>query len=235
MARHRRPPSQGWKTFLRNHADGIASMDLRRSDTLISAALWLADSQARPTPNVMVGRDGASDGRVDARQLTEACGWSRCQGTSSAIATVSMAKYSNGGFAPWAFVIGPPRHDRHGRSHTERLIGSIRRKCLDHVVVFGKRHLRHLLLSYMAYYNGARTHLSLTRMRRSHGLFRQSDAFFRLQFSADYTITMFGFDFRQGQAMVNGNLRQRLRYNLHLPTLPLHPIFQPTPPLLRAA
>ncbi len=66
MARHRKLPSQGGKTFLRNHADGIASMDLlRRSDTLISAALWLADSQARPTPYVMAGRDGASDGRVD--------------------------------------------------------------------------------------------------------------------------------------------------------------------------
>jgi transposase InsO family protein len=40
--------------------------------------------------------------------------------------------------------------------HTERLIGSIRRECLGHVVVFGERHLRHLLLFYMAYYNGAR-------------------------------------------------------------------------------
>jgi hypothetical protein len=38
-------------------------------------------------------------------------------------------------------------------------------------------------------------------MRRSHGLFRPSGAFFRLQFSADYTITMFGFDFRQGQVL----------------------------------
>jgi transposase InsO family protein len=47
--------------------------------------------------------------------------------------------------------------------HTERLIGSIRRECLDQVVVFGERHLRHLLLSYMAYYNGARIHLSLNK------------------------------------------------------------------------
>ena len=45
--------------------------------------------------------------------------------------------------------------------HTERLIGSIRQECLDHVVVFGERHLRHVLLSYMHYYNSARTHLSL--------------------------------------------------------------------------
>ena len=47
--------------------------------------------------------------------------------------------------------------------HTERLIGSIRRDCLDHVVVFGERHLRHLLGSYQRYYNDARTHLSLNK------------------------------------------------------------------------
>jgi hypothetical protein len=43
------------------------------------------------------------------------------------------------------------------------LIGSIRRECLDHIVVFGERHLRHVLLSYMDYYNGTRTHLSLNK------------------------------------------------------------------------
>ena len=47
--------------------------------------------------------------------------------------------------------------------HAERLIGSIRRDCLDHVVVFGERHLRHLLESYRRYYNEARTHLSLDK------------------------------------------------------------------------
>ena len=43
----------------------------------------------------------------------------------------------------------------------ERLIGSIRRECLDHVVVFGEHHLRHVLTCYMDYYNAVRTHLSL--------------------------------------------------------------------------
>ena len=47
--------------------------------------------------------------------------------------------------------------------YAERLIGSIRRDCLDHVVVFGERHLRHLLESYQRYYNEARTHLSLSK------------------------------------------------------------------------
>ena len=47
--------------------------------------------------------------------------------------------------------------------YAERLIGSIRRECLDHVVVFGERHLRNLLRSYQQYYNGCRTHLSLDK------------------------------------------------------------------------
>ena len=48
-------------------------------------------------------------------------------------------------------------------AYAERLIGSIRRECIDHIVVFGERHLRHVLLSYMTYYNGTRTHLSLNK------------------------------------------------------------------------
>jgi transposase InsO family protein len=47
--------------------------------------------------------------------------------------------------------------------YCERLIGSIRRDCLDHVVVFGEQHLRHLLRSYASYYNQTRTHLSLNK------------------------------------------------------------------------
>jgi transposase InsO family protein len=48
-------------------------------------------------------------------------------------------------------------------AYAERLIGSIRREYLDHVVVFGGRHLRHVLLSYLNYYNETRTHLSLDK------------------------------------------------------------------------
>ena len=47
--------------------------------------------------------------------------------------------------------------------HAERLIGSIRRECLDHVIVFGERHLRALLHNYQSYYNECRTHLSLDK------------------------------------------------------------------------
>jgi putative transposase len=46
-------------------------------------------------------------------------------------------------------------------SYVERLIGSIRRECLDHIMVFGERHLNRILRSYVAYYHHWRTHLSL--------------------------------------------------------------------------
>jgi transposase InsO family protein len=47
--------------------------------------------------------------------------------------------------------------------YSERLIGSIRRECVDNVVVFGEPHVRHLLKSYQRYYNELRTHLSLSK------------------------------------------------------------------------
>ena len=52
--------------------------------------------------------------------------------------------------------------------HVERLTGSIRRECLDHVVVLGERHLRHLLANYAVYYKGVRTHLALDKDTPHH-------------------------------------------------------------------
>jgi hypothetical protein len=47
--------------------------------------------------------------------------------------------------------------------HVERLIGSIRRECLGHMIIFGEAHLHHMLWAYADYYNGNRTHLSLSK------------------------------------------------------------------------
>jgi len=56
----------------------------------------------------------------------------------------------------WATLEAP-------RRYAERLIGSIRRECVDHIIVLGERHLRNVLHSYMDYYNEVRTHLSLNK------------------------------------------------------------------------
>ena len=48
-------------------------------------------------------------------------------------------------------------------AYVERLIGTLRRECLDHVLIFGERHLRQVLKSYSLYYNKSRTHLGLRK------------------------------------------------------------------------
>ena len=63
-------------------------------------------------------------------------------------------------------------------------------------VVVGERYLRHVMSSYMEYYNGARTHLSLSKTRRSHVQCKRTDASEHSQFSAGSAINMLGFDLR---------------------------------------
>ena len=99
-----------------------------------------------------------------ANQITEAFGWERAphyliRDRDRAYGNVFIRRLRSMGIrdrptsprSPWQ------------NGCAERLIGSIRRECLDHVVVFGERHLRHVLLSYLKYYNEVRTHLSLEK------------------------------------------------------------------------
>src|SRR6266481_4104044 len=73
-----------------------------------------------------------------------------------------MAPLSHADCEPWAFGTSPSHRPHLGRTaFAERLIGSIRRECLDHVIVLSEIHLRRILKSYADYYNGARTHRSL--------------------------------------------------------------------------
>jgi transposase InsO family protein len=84
--------------------------------------------------------------------------------------------------------------------YAERLIGSIRRECLDHIVVFSERHLRHLLLSYMKYYNGTRTHLSLEKDAPvSRAVDRAEHIRCRPTLWADCITNMPGFNLQQAQ------------------------------------
>ncbi len=97
-----------------------------------------------------------------ANQLTEACGWER---TPSYLIRDLDTCYSEV-FTRRLRSLGirdrpTSPHSPWQNGYAERLIGSIRRECLDHVVVFGEQHLRHVLSCYLDYYNVARTHLSL--------------------------------------------------------------------------
>jgi hypothetical protein len=95
-------------------------------------------------------------------------------------------------------------------AYAERLIGSIRRECFGHVAVFGERHLRHVLLSYMNYYNEVRTY-RWVRMHRHRAVFTEPGIFLAVRSWADCITNMFGFDLRQAQAfMSNCRLRRDL-------------------------
>jgi hypothetical protein len=98
------------------------------------------------------------------RQLTEACGRDEpprylIRDRDGAYGAAFIRR-----IRPWAFATDRFRRGRLGRmGYAERLIGSIRRECLDHVVVVGERHLLHVLASYQKYNNEVRTHLSLQK------------------------------------------------------------------------
>src|ERR1700682_5497712 len=89
--------------------------------------------------------------QISSRKLA---GGNRLPAISFVTGTGPMVRSLSVDFDRWAFAT-----DQHRRvppwqnAYAERLIGSIRRECLDHVVVFGERHLRRVLLSYMQYYN----------------------------------------------------------------------------------
>jgi transposase InsO family protein len=165
MAKGRRPPSQGLKTFLRNHADAIASIDLFVVPTipfrLLYGFLVLRHSRRKI---LWLGVTAHPSAEWIARQLTEACNWSQ---PPRYIIRDRDGAYG-GSFIRRLGAMGIRDRPISARSpwqngYAERLIGSIRRDCLDHVVVFGEQHLRHLLSCYQRYYNEVRPHLALKK------------------------------------------------------------------------
>jgi transposase InsO family protein len=163
MAKRRRPPSQGWKTFLYNHADGIASMDLFVVPTISFRPLYgLLILQHARRELLWLGVTAHPTAEWIARQFTEAYGW-----RSAPRYLVRDRDHVYGSeFIRRIRAMGIRDRPISARSpwqngHAERLIGSIRHEYLDHVVVFGERHLANLLRSYQKYYNECRTHLSL--------------------------------------------------------------------------
>ncbi len=162
MVRPRRPPSQGWKTFLRNHTDGIASMDLFVVPTISFRLLYeFLILQHRRRVLLWLGVTAHPSAEWIARRLAEAYGWQQApryvvHDRDAIYGDVLIRRLRAMGIRDRPIAPRSPWQN----GHTERLIGSIRRDCLDHVVVFGERRLRHLLGSYQRYYNDVRTHLS---------------------------------------------------------------------------
>ena len=165
MVKRRAPPSQGWPTFLRNHAPDIAAMDLFVAPT-IGFDLLYAFVIVRLDRRDIVWINVTANPTAEwiARQITEAFPWDdapqhlirdrdRIYGTivRRRLRAMGIRDKPTSPASPWQ------------NGFVERLIGSIRRECLDHVIIRGEAHLRRIRRSYAMYYNKIRTHRSLDK------------------------------------------------------------------------
>ena len=165
MVRPRRPPSQALRTFLKNHAPDLIALDFFTVPTATFRVLFvlvvLTHSRRRLVHFNVTAHPTAE---WTARQLLEACALE--DGPRYLIRNrdqVYGERFSHQArmLDIQEAVIAP--RSPWQNAYAERVIGSIRRECLDHVVVIGERHLREILTKYVDYYNGTRTHLSLSK------------------------------------------------------------------------
>jgi transposase InsO family protein len=165
MVRPRRPSSQAWRTFLKNHARDLIALDFFTVPTATFRVLFVLvvlSHGRRRLVHFNVTEHPTAE--WTARQLIEACGLEESprhlirdrdqvygERFSRQARMLDVREAVIAPRSPWQ------------NAYVERVIGSIRRECLDHVVVLGERHLRGILSTYVDYHNGTRTHLSLAK------------------------------------------------------------------------
>jgi transposase InsO family protein len=160
-----RAPSQTRRTFLRNHADAIAAIDLCVVPTLTFECLFaflVVGHGRRQLLWFAVTRHPTAEWL--AQQIVEAFPWNTAptylvrdndgaygQAFLSRVRTLGIRDRPIAPRSPWQ------------NPYVERLIGTLRRDCLDHVLIFGEQHLRRVLTLYSLCYNETRTHLGLRK------------------------------------------------------------------------
>jgi transposase InsO family protein len=162
MVRHRQPPSQG-QTFLRNHTKELVSLDFFVVPTITFQLLFtfvILSHDRRRLVHFAVTANPTAE--WTARQLLQAFPWDhaprhllRDRDRAYGLEFSEMVKWMG-----IHEVLTAPRSPWQN-AHLERLVGSIRRECLDHVIVLNEAGLRRVLNSYFAYYEQSRRHLSL--------------------------------------------------------------------------
>ena len=150
MVKRRGPPSQGWRTFLRNHAPDIAAMDLFVVPT-IGFNLLYAFVVVRLDRRELVWINVTQNPTAEwiARQITEAFPWNESpryliRDRDRIYGEVALRRIRAMGIRDKPIAPASPWQN----GFTERLIGSIRRECLDHLVILGEAHLRRILRNY---------------------------------------------------------------------------------------
>ena len=163
MIRHPKPPSPGWRTFLDNHLKDLVSIDFFTVPTVTFRILFVflvLSHDRRRVLHFNVTEHPSAD--WTGRQLVEAFPWNTVsrylirdrdgiygQDFTRRVNALGIKQVLIAPRSPWQ------------NPYVERVIGSIRRECLDHVVVFNEKHLRRVLRSYLRYYHASRTHLAL--------------------------------------------------------------------------
>ncbi|MGB5495464.1 MAG: integrase core domain-containing protein [Sedimenticolaceae bacterium] len=165
MARHPKPPSQTWRTFLENHVADLASMDFFTIPTATFRILYVfivLRHDRREIVHFNVTEHPTA--QWTAQQIVEAFPFDTAPGyllhdrdsiyrdaVRRRIKSLGIDEVITARRSPWQ------------NPFVERVIGSIRRDCLNHVIVLNERHLRRILGDYFGYYHCCRTHLSLSK------------------------------------------------------------------------
>ena len=165
MVPHRKPPSQTWRTFLDNHLKSMVSVDFFAVPTIRFRILYvflvLAHDRRRIVHFAVTDHPTAE---WTAQQMREAFPWDTpprylLRGRDRIFGKDFVDQVKAMGIKQ---VLSAPRSPWQ-RAYVERVIGTIRRECLDHMIVFDERYLYRHLRSFLNYYHRSRTHLALEK------------------------------------------------------------------------
>jgi len=165
IIRRRSPPSQTWRTFLENHVKSMVSVDFFTVPTIRFQILYVFLVLAHDRRRILhFGVTAHPTAEWTAQQLREAFPWDTApryllRDRDSIFGPEFRAQVNAFGIQQ---VLSAPRAPWQ-RAYVERVIGSIRRECLDHVIVFHEASLSRHLQRFIAYYHESRTHLSLAK------------------------------------------------------------------------
>ena len=165
LVRRRGPPSQNWRAFLQNHSKELISLDFLTVPTarfkILFVLVILSNDRRRIMHFHVTDHPTAA---WTAQQLVEACGMDEkpkylIRDRDAIYGAVFSRRAQTLGIEEVLTAYRSPWQN----PYAERVIGSIRRECLDHVIVLGPGHLKRVVTQYVDYYNGVRTHLSLCK------------------------------------------------------------------------
>jgi len=165
MVRPEHRPSQSWRTFLTNHAKDIVSIDFFTVPTATFRVIYVflvLDNARRKILHFNV--TDSPTARWTGQQVVEAFPWDTAPrhlirdrdgkyglDFDRRVASLDIEQVMTSPHSPWQ------------NPYVERVIGSIRRECLDHVIILDERQLRRVLREYLDYYHRSRTHLGLEK------------------------------------------------------------------------